>query len=72
MSVCMAHLRMLKRPICPDLFVTGGMDAYAAEATVRLMTGQTGRNVAFLASCEFRDLRPPPDWSILMRLGNAF
>jgi len=36
---------------------------------VGLIRGQSGRNIAFLARCEFRDLRPPPDWSLIMRLG---
>jgi len=51
---------------------SGGMDAQAVEATVGLIRGQSGRNIAFLARCEFRDLRPPPDWSLIMRLGERF
>ena len=70
MSICMAPSQMLwiSRGVC----VTGGMDVYAAEATVRLIDGQTGRNIAFLARSEFRDLSPPPDWSLVTRLGTAF
>jgi hypothetical protein len=58
-------------PVKETACVSGRMDAHALNATVGLLRGQVGRNVAFLARCEFRDLRPPPDWTLIMRLGRV-